>query len=650
MKKLISLAFILGSLATVTKAQSPSATAVCSESKKQSLTKAKVSVADPAEDHYDMKHVKLNLALDNTSTYLSGDVTTTAEVVVSMMSDYVFELDPVYLIDSVKVNGQLLGVSSSGDVRTVALPAALPMNTVFSAQVYYRGQLPSGPGFFAGGIRTDASPSWGADVTFTLSQPYAAKEWWPTKQSLTDKIDSADIWLTVPSHLKAGSNGLLLQTTPVAGNKIRFEWKTKYPIDYYLISAAVAPYTDYSFKVGFPGSNDSVLYQNFVYNNPQTLPFWKDEIDSVAGMLIYFSELFGRYPFWQEKYGHCMVPLSGGMEHQTMTSQGYFTTTLSAHELAHQWFGDNVTCGSWSDVWLNEGFASYGEYLYVHHFRGASDGFDYMAGMHDEVMQQPDGSVYVDDTTSVSRIFDSRLSYKKGAAILHTLRFIIDNDSLCFQVLRYYQQQFGGGTALVSDFKLLAEQVSGRNLDTFFNQWYYGEGFPLYLAQWNQVGSQVYVELTQNTTAPPSIPFFYTPLELKFHTAAGDTIVKVYHSQSVQTFSFTWNKPMTQLEIDPNNWILNFTLGVSKDVNLSMEPSVATQEIIVFPNPANTHWQIVQLPEGAELQVIEMSGKTVWAGVFSGAARIDASRFASGVYFLRVNSDKKTATFKLIKQ
>ncbi|RYZ27061.1 MAG: hypothetical protein EOP49_42705, partial [Sphingobacteriales bacterium] len=293
---------------------------------------AKTTVADTAEDHYDIKHVALDLELSNISNFVIGNVTTNAVVTASSLPAFVFELSSYMVVDSVKINGQLQAATGSGVVRTVSLPTPLPQGSSFAAQVFYHGQPPAAPGFFSYGIRNDISPSWQTQVTYTLSQPYDARDWWPVKQALKDKIDSASIWLTVPDTCLAGSNGLLKAVVPVPGSKLRFEWETRYPIDYYLLSAAVAPYVDYSYYIHFPGTNDSMLYQNYVYNNPQTLPTWKWGIDTVAGMLLHFSDLFGRYPFWQEKYGHAMAPLSGGMEHQTMTTLGFFTPTLTAHE------------------------------------------------------------------------------------------------------------------------------------------------------------------------------------------------------------------------------------------------------------------------------------------------------------------------------
>lgn len=282
---------------------------LCHQSKIQQKYISKVAVGNPAEDHYDVKKVTLNLSLNNSSIAIIGDVTTIAKVVVPSLSQYVFELNDNLQIDSVLINGQkLTTVSLGNDIKSVSLPTPLLQNSLFRAQVFYKGSS-SGTG-----IRNGQSQSWGTEVTYTLSEPYAAKDWWPCKQSLQDKIDTTLLWITVPDTLKAGANGVLQQVTQLAGNKARYEWKSTIPVDYYLISIAVAPYVDYSYRVHFPNTNDSMLVQNYVYgDNAQTLPFWKQEIDSVKDMLLYFSSLVGRYPFWKEKYGHCMAPLNGGM-------------------------------------------------------------------------------------------------------------------------------------------------------------------------------------------------------------------------------------------------------------------------------------------------------------------------------------------------
>lgn len=649
MSKSLLLGLMTFLYSTTTMAQDESASVICAKYRfHQQQAKAKVTVADPAEDEYDMLHVKMNLSLDNTSVTISGDVTTTARVVASSMPAYVFELNDQLTIDSVKINNQLLNVSTNGYVRTVTLPSPLLQNAVFTVQVFYHGTISSGTSFFSTGIRNQSSPTWGNMVTYTMSEPYDSRDWWPTKQSLTDKIDSADIWVTVPSNLKAGSNGLLQAVTPIPNGQSRYEWKTRYPTDYYLLSISVASYVDYSFYAPLPNSNDSVLVQNYIYDNPATLPFFKSQIDSQRQMIYFLSELYGRYPFWEEKYGNCMVPLSGGMEHQTMTSQGHFGTTLTVHELGHQWFGNNVTCGSWKDVWLNEGFAAYTEYLFVERFWPPSQAYFYLQDKHNNVLLYDTSSVYVNDTTQVDRIFDGRFTYDKGASIVHTLRFVFDNDSLFFATLRDYQSQFAGKTAQISDFKTIAEQNLGKNLDTFFNQWIYSPGHPIYSATWNQNGNWVFVKLNQ-TSSHPAINLFSTPVELHLFAPTGDTMIRVYHDQASQTYTFYWDRPMSGLNIDPNDWLLNEFGQITKDLSLNLQ-GADMQEMIVFPNPAGEQWHVKNVREETNLRLADLNGRIVWSGKTSGDISIPAQGLSSGAYLLHFHNSSVSKTIKLIKQ
>ncbi len=629
-------------------AQETAASKICATAKTGNFTSAKVTVADPAEDDYDVKHVFMKLSMNNLNTAMTGNVTTKATVVASSMNAYVFELNAAVIIDSVFVNGQLLPASGTGVVRTVSLPNAFTQNTAFTSRIVYHGQVTGGGGFFAKGIRTQTSPTWGASVTYTLSESYASRDWWPCKQSLTDKIDSADMWITVPDNCKAGSNGLLQNVTSLPNSKDRYEWKTTYPIDYYLLSAAVSTYTDYSFKIALPGVADSLLYQNYIYDNPQTLPFWKDEIDSVAGMIQYLSTLFGTYPFYKEKYGHSMAPLGGGIEHQTMTTLGTLGTTLTVHELGHQWFGDHVTCGTWSDIWLNEGFASYIEYLYVDHFRSANAAFNYMADVHDNVLSEPDGSVYVIDTTDENRIFDARLSYDKGSAVIHTLRFLVDNDSLFFAMLRGYQSQFAFSTATTAQFNQYCSAFIGKSLDTFINQWILGEGYPVYNAAWAQSGNDVFIRLNETTTA--NIPFFFSPIEIKLTGAQGDTIVRLNHMAQGQVFNVQWSKPVAQIAIDPNNWLLNKVSGISNDPTLDVT-SISAADLQIFPNPTSGFWTVLDVPLSTILQLTDISGRQVWQGFSeNGMVKIPAENLPSGVYLLRLQNETFSTVKKLVKE
>lgn len=621
----------------------------CAASKKL-LPQQKVTVLDSAEDHYDMKFVRLDLNVTSVNDSIYGSAITASKVVSDSLKKYVFELSGYYTIDSCKINGQLVTTADTGMVRSIVLPTTLLQGSNIVAHIFYHGKVPNSGGFFAYGIRNQASPTWGTRVTYTMSESYESHDWWPTKQSLRDKIDSSEVWLTVPDTCKGGSNGLLVGVDTLTGNKLRFRWKEKlHPIDYYLISLAVAPYVDYSFKIPFPGG-DSMLYQNYVYNNPNTLPYWKTKIDSCALTLLYFSKLFGKYPFWQEKYGHCMAPLNGGMEHQTMTTLGNFGLTLSAHELLHQWFGDYVTCGTWKDIWLNEGFASYGEYLFLDKFIGAGNAATKMYNVHENVISNPGGSVYVDDTTTESRIFDSRLTYNKGSAVIHTLRFLFNNDTTFLLALRTYLQTYAHKTATTNDFQQVMETAIGYNLDTFFQQWIYKEGFPIYTAKWNQIGDTIYVALNQSTSMPASQTLFTTPLELKFKNNTGDSlVVRVNNNANTQNFTFHWSKTVADMSIDPKDWLIDSVTSITYDPTLAVN-EVGFEQVVVTPNPTHESWVITGINEAAKMVLTDVTGKVLFEKSVHDNTIIPAQQLAQGVYILKLEVDNKTISYKLIKE
>lgn len=603
-------------------------------------------------EKYDVHFYFLDLAMTNTSTDLSGTVEIHGESRETLDS-VLLELFETFTITEIRFNGT--PVSYARNLSALKIPANLQAQESFIVAIDYSGTPPNAASNPLGGsgMTNDFSPSWGNQVTWSLSEPYSAFEWFPCKQSLKDKADSSAFNITVPSTCKAGSNGILEQETDLGNGFTKFCWKHRYPIDYYLISVAVAEYIDYTIYANPAGAPEPIPVQNYIYNNPNTLPNFQADIDETVDFIEYFSEIYGLYPFHNEKYGHCMAPLGGGMEHQTMTTQGFFEKTLTAHELAHQWWGDYVTCKSWSDIWVNEGFASYSEYLMLEEMYPGEEVQD-MSDRHQDIKSQAGGSIWVEDSLDGSRVFSGRLTYNKGAAFIHTLRFMLNNDEQFLQALRDYQQAHAYDVALAGDVQQALEQASGLDLSEAFEQWYFGEGFPTYSARWNVVGDELFVRLTHTVSMPGVTPTFTNPVEVRFQrNGQPDTIVRFGIISNNQTFVLEGMQNVTNLaSIDPNNWIINNLGSILHDTSLgvnSLNGPAEKEELVLYPNPAE-NVVIIRTPGTAHfsLKIIDPRGKLVEERLVKSNTEIDISEWAKGLYLFELESENGQRTVRKI--
>ena len=624
----------------------------CSRGSKRA--QQKTTVADTAENNYDVISVKFDINLSNTSANVSGNVTTFAKTLIANFTDYVFELDSLLKIDSVLINGKSYGVKRSGSVVKVSLGSPLGQFADIRAQVFYRGAAKAGTGqFFTGGLNVVQMPS-GSNVMYSLSDPDFADDWWPCKQSLTDKIDTVTMWVTVDDSLKVGSNGLLetvsIPTTPKF--KKRYEWKSTYPIAYYLISVAVGNYAEYNYTMQFSKTTDKMLIQNFILDSASYMNAARTAIfDSTARIVNHFSDLFGRYPFDREKYGHCISALNGGMEHQTMTtmSSNNLRTTLVAHELAHQWWGNSVTYAKWEDIWLSEGWATYSEQLFIERFWGAAAAQAERTRVFNNAISLTNGSVWVDDTTNVNRIFDGRLTYNKGAAVAHMLRYIAPFDSLFFESTKGFQNAHKYGTATTTDLQKVFEASYFDNLDSFFRQWVYGQGYPIYSIKWVQDGPRKHLKITQNTSNS-SVQLFNIPLEIKLTTDFSDTTIKVPFNNNIEHVIFYWDDSITSITVDPNENILNKTGQVAYDPTLLTVSDIELQKVKVYPNPTKDGWNVDILPNKTQLDLYDMTGRKLYSIQTNGKAYIPAEKLPKGMYILYATTvTGQTQRYKLLK-
>jgi len=605
-------------------------------------------------DRYDVKWYKLDLALENNSRVLAGSALLLVQVGAQPLDSLAFELyqapagaapgAATLVIDSVVAGGQRSpGVRRRGQEATAALAQPAPAGSRLAARIYYHGTAPNGNTAAIGNAFNTATSyrrdgvNYPYNVTWSLSEPFSAHEWFPCKQVLTDKADSSAVSVTTTLPNKVGSNGVLRRTVPLPGNKVRYEWSTRHPIDYYLISVAVAPYVEY-LTAASPAGGPRVPIVNYVYDQA-SLTRYRADIDRTAGLLENFSQLVGTYYFADEKYGHAMAPMGGGMEHQTMTTLQDFSFTLVAHELFHQWFGDNVTCASWEDIWLNESFASYGEYLSLQAFDTPNSARNWMNDAQARAQLERTGTVRVPDTTNVSRIFSYNLTYKKGATVVHMLRNLCHDDARFFRVLRTYQQQFGGRTARTADLQRLFEAELGQPLSYFFQQWYRGEGFPAFNVRWNQAGGSLYLQVSETASVPASTPFFQTEVDYQLTFQDGSTRrVRLSQMQASQGFTVPVSGTVAAIAVDPDGWLPDLPGTIQRDNALVLATRVASAPVLaMFPNPTHNQLFIDNLPSAATAEVCDATGRLVLRQPVPVARpQVTTQALAPGLYLLRL--------------
>lgn len=520
--------------------------------------------------NYDVKWYRCFWNIDPSVKEISGNVTTLFVPAEPGSDSLIFDLNQELTVDSVKYHKHKVTWNHLNSLINIRFSTILPPQIADSVTIYYHGVPPdNGSDSFVQDTHN------GSPVIWTLSEPYGSSDWWPCKNGLTDKADSLDIYIRTPSGYKSASNGILVSTNQ-EGTHTVYHWKHRYPIATYLICLAVTNYASYDEKVPFGG--DTLKVVNFVY--PEDSASVSAQTGQVIPMIQLFDSLFGIYPFQREKYGHAQFGWGGGMEHQTMTFMTSFGFELMAHELAHQWFGNKVTCGSWTDIWLNEGFGTYLSGLCYEHL--ATEYWKrFREARVNSIISKPGGSVYCSDTTDINRIFDGRLSYSKGAMILHQLRWIM-GDQVFFSALYDYIHDYrlAYGFARTENLKSQLESSFGQDLTWYFDAWYTGEGFPSYQVNWSQSGDTVSFTIAQ-TQSHPSVSFFALPLQLKLKNAERDTLVRVNNTYSGQMFSLNIPFKVDSVLFDPDYQIISGNNTISSVHENEQQPKLR-----VYPNPA----------------------------------------------------------------
>ncbi len=568
--------------------------------RQRSLQKLRNYEESKAGNMFDVIHYELNLSINPAVDYVSGTVTTIFQMT-EESETISFDLRGNMIIDSIKFNNQGVPHTFLNHIISVTLPSALETGEMGSISISYHG-VPQSSGFGAWEQTTHN----GAPVIWTLSEPYGAYTWWPCKQTLVDKADSVDIIVNTTAGNRVASNGLLISTNTTE-NGVTYHWKHRHPIATYLIAIAVTNYVELLSNVPVEGQAPIQIVD---YAYPESSSQWQANQANVVNAMTAFNNLFIMYPYANEKYGHAEFGWGGGMEHQTMSFMYNLGEMLVVHELAHQWFGDYITCGSWADIWLNEGFATYCEGLYLEYQYGASQFKNWRQGEISDVTSLPGGSVYCYDTTSVSSIFSGRLSYAKGGMVLHMLRRQI-GDEVFFQGIRNYlaDPNLANGFARTPDLKAHFETAADTTLSEYFNAWVYQQGYPSFNISWQSGSETSWVRMSQTPSVGST--FFKMKVPVRFSRSGQDTIVWFHHVNNNQVFSANIGFQATQVSFDPNYEIISRYNTVTQGQIVGVEPEITTS-LNIFPNPsANGTFFIESTKVIDNIRVYDVAGKMV---------------------------------------
>jgi methionine-rich copper-binding protein CopC len=489
----------------------------------------------------DLLHVDLDVEIIPATTSLAGTCTLTLRSVTGNLSEFTFRLRENLVISSATIGGVPVNVATvSTTTRVATLDRAYAQGETFSITIVYAGPAIS-RGF--GSIEFQQTPG-GNPIIATLSEAFYAYTWWPAKEGdvgqpgdMSDKA-TFDLAITAPAALTSVSNGLLQGIDTLSGDRRRFRWSTGYPQAIYLAALGSSVYNTWTVNHTLLDGR-TMPVQFYIY--PES-----DSAENRAGWEVclpamdVFESLFGPYPFGNEKYGMYQFPFSGGMEHQTMTGQGVFIDEVTVHELAHQWWGDDVTCRTWSDIWLNEGFATYSEALFEEFRPGSSGTAALYLAMAQRRPGNVSGAVYRTDTSSNNTIFSGNSVYRKGAWVLHMLRTVL-GDQAFFEAVRAYRATYQGAAATTAQFRDSVEQATGRDLDRFFDQWVFGTGAPAfaYGSQAFTVNGKAYARVHIRQTQPAGFGvngLFHVPINLRVDSAQGSVTRTVYADAATDYF------------------------------------------------------------------------------------------------------------------
>ncbi len=507
----------------------------------------------PNQYDYDAIHYEINIELDFTNEFISGYSKMTFSSLKDGLDFIDINLGSIFAVSQVVYNDSINITYNWADwfyIRNF-LPEQLDSGEQASITVYYSG-YPNDAQYMR------FYQDMGLEICYTSVEPFGARFWWACKDFPFDKPDSVDIIITHPTNYTVASNGLLQSITDNGNGTSTTHWHESYPIATYLVTIGVTDYNKFDqfweYAPGdtlpieqyyFPGAGPSQQWSSAYYFQNYTIP-------SLEALSYWFT----LYPFIEEKYGHNHYGWGGAMEHQTLTSiSPYFNTEyVIAHEAAHHWGGDLVTCRNFHHMWLNEGFASYSEVLYFRYHYGGTFWKQWLFGQR----HLDAGTPYVENL-ELDNVFDGTTVYDKGSWLFYMLHMILGDDKFREAMdLYFHDPDLEFASAVTADLNRICSQVYGEDMSWFFNSWVYQEGNPFYSYSFMNEPNKTKDGYIGNLFIDQVQPYetFIMPIDIVAFAGGYDTSFTVFNNLCGQLYQLQLPAPLDSVWLDPDDKIL----------------------------------------------------------------------------------------------
>jgi aminopeptidase N len=633
--------------------------AYCSKKKSESSAVNRQPLGANSVPNHSFDVIKYALDLDLYNCYIApypksftGSVNITFKVDSTLNSIKLNAANYSLIIDSVRLAG--VSFTHAADFVQIQLDRTYNVGETANVKIYYRHKNVQDNAFYSNG-----------GTVFTDCEPEGARKWFPNWDKPSDKA-LFELTAKVKANVKLGSNGRLADST-LAGDFLTYHWISDQNVATYLM--VITSKVNYQLNIGWwhklSNPSDSIPFRYYFNAGENPAPI----MAIMPDMTTWFSQNFVEHPFDKNGFATLNSDFAwGGMENQSLTSlcPGCWEESLAAHEFAHQWFGDMITCATWADIWLNEGFGTWTEAFWYESYAGYAaykadinnNASYYLSNNPGWAISNPEWAI---NTPSNNILFDYSITYLKGSCVLHQLRYVL-GDALFFETMQSYcsDTNYKYRSATISDFNAKVNEVTGADYNWFFDEWIYQPNHPIYQNLYdfeNQGNGQWKVNFLAKQVQT-NAPFFKMPVEVLVRFAdATDTTFRVMNDVNNQHFSWTVDKQPVSFKFDPDKQIVLKGGSTVVGLNESLTDGAHVNLMQNYPNPASTYTRIsydIDASMMVSLEITDMPGEVIMRPVekYQAAGHyeldIDCSKLSAGNYLYKLSAGNAIQVKKLV--